>query len=72
MRNHEAAICAVCFTLGTVAPWGLLIIGGVIGLFTDSPYWGETAAWLCALGIAGLGLSYMFARFVNHLPDDQG
>lgn len=71
MRNREAAFCAVCFTVGTVAPWSLLVLGGAIGLFTDSPYWGETAAWLCALGLALLGISYMFARFVNHKLDQQ-
>lgn len=65
--ERDAAVCAICFVTGYVAPWACLIAGGLLGLTTGDPYWQKTAAWLTALGVGMLALSYFWARLVNTL-----
>ena len=61
------AFCAVCFMLGSFTPWALLVASGLLSIFATSDYWSKTAAWLAALGVALLALSYIHARRTNDL-----
>ena len=61
------AFCAVCFMLGSFTPWALLVASGLMSVFATGDYWSETAAWLAALGVALLALSYLYARLTNDL-----
>lgn len=60
--DHINAICAVCVFFGAIVPWALLLIGGVMSIFLDSAYWGETAAYLTATGLIFMLGSYVLSR----------
>ena len=61
------AFCAICFMLGSFTPWALLVASGLLSIFAAGDYWSKTAAWLAALGLALLALSYLYARLTNDL-----
>lgn len=63
-------ICLLCAMLGTIAAWGLLLAGGIIG---GLPYWldvqlplrvNELGAYLSAFGLLLFLGSYFLMRFV--------
>lgn len=64
-KKGEVAACLLCYLLAYVAPWFLLLSGALLSVLTSSEYWGQTAAWLVALGVAGMAISYFFARLMN-------
>ncbi len=67
MSKGANAFCIVCLMTGLVVPWGLLGASALISLFSDSVYWGETAAYMAAGGLILLALSYFWARLMNAL-----
>lgn len=67
MTNGDKAFCAVCFAIGVAAPWGLLLLAAVLSLTTDSSYWGETSAWLAAIGVIWMAVAYLFTHMVNRI-----
>lgn len=71
MRKRVVAFCLACFLTGYLAPWSFILVGGVVGAFSEDPYWRETATWLLAVGFILLGVSYLFARMYNRFIYDQ-
>lgn len=71
-NNHHDAVCAICFQLGVVLPWGFLISAGVIGALTSSDYWGETAAWFAAIGLFLMAGSYLLTKIINSHIENHG
>ena len=61
-EDHERALCAVCLFFGTVVPWGLLVVGGIMAAISTSAYWSETAAYLAFSGLFFLAVSYLMMR----------
>lgn len=66
-NNHESAICAVCVFFGYIVPWVLLVVGGLMSVFLDSAYWGETAAYLTFTGLIFMLGSYALSRIADML-----
>ena len=64
-KKSVGAFCIFCFLTGVVAPWGFLVVGGLIGVVGSSDYINETGAWFSAIGIVLLGISYFWARFLD-------
>lgn len=68
--NHATTICIVCFIAGRIAPWLFLISAALISLLSTSDYWGQTAAWLAAIGLLIMALSYIFAWILNTVHEN--
>lgn len=71
MTNGEKAFCAVCFTIGVAVPWGLLILAAIISVLTSNSYWGETAAWLAAIGVLWMAAAYLLTHVLNKVVERQ-
>jgi hypothetical protein len=66
MKNNPAsAVCAMCFVLGTVAPWAFVVLGAVLSIFATSPENSATAAYSTAFGILVLATSFLLKRLTN-------
>jgi hypothetical protein len=69
MKNKPAAVfCAMCFVLGTVAPWGFIALGAALSVFTTSVENSATAAYSTAFGILVLATSFLLKRLANSMP----
>lgn len=54
--------CGLCSFLGTYLPWLMIITGGIMSALPIPDSWDESAAWVMALGLAVLTISYLLAR----------
>jgi hypothetical protein len=57
--------CAMCFILGTLAPWGFIVLGAVLSVFSKSPENAATAAYSTAFGLLILATSYLLKRLTH-------
>jgi hypothetical protein len=68
MKNKPVAVfCAMCFILGTVAPWAFIALGAVLSVFSTSVENNATAAYSTAFGILILAISYLLKRLTHSL-----
>jgi hypothetical protein len=69
MKNKPAAVfCAMCFVLGTLAPWGFIVLGAALSVFSADAQNSATAAYSTAFGILVLATSFLLKRLVNSMP----
>lgn len=69
-RPKHGEICVLCFLLGTIVCWALLIFGGVVGglpalgFAPPSPAVEKVATYLMGLSLLLFAASYALQRFV--------
>lgn len=66
--RHHPDPCGICSFLGTYVPWGMIVTGGIIGGMPGWESWGETSAYLLAMGLSLLAVSYLLARLKPTRP----
>ena len=61
------AFCLLCFVLGRVTPWLLLVAGAGLAMLSSSEVAGAVSAWLVLAGLVLMALSVIVSRTVATL-----